>query len=141
MAGPQATTRLRVRYSETDPMGTFYNSRALEWFECARNELLRSIGIPYAQMESRGVRLPLTESHVQYVGRAQYDDELELTASARMAGRASVRFEVTIRQANGGGAVAVGWTLHAVTDPAGKPIRPPSWLIDGLTDHGATPTP
>jgi hypothetical protein len=44
-------TRLRVRYSETDQMGTFYNSRALEWFECGRTELLRQLGIPYAQME------------------------------------------------------------------------------------------
>jgi acyl-CoA thioester hydrolase len=35
--------RLRVRYSETDQMGTFYNSRALEWFECGRTELMRNL--------------------------------------------------------------------------------------------------
>jgi len=29
MAPPEASTLLRVRYSETDQMGTFYNSRAL----------------------------------------------------------------------------------------------------------------
>jgi len=53
----QCLTRFRIRYSETDQMGTFYNSRPLEWFECGRTELLRAMGIAYAQMERRGVRL------------------------------------------------------------------------------------
>ncbi len=73
------TLQLRVRYSETDQMGTFYNSRPLEWFECGRTELLRSIGLPYAELEARGVFLPLVESHVEYLGRARYDDLLQLT--------------------------------------------------------------
>ena len=49
---------LRIRYSETDQMGTFYNSRPLEWFECGRTELLRALGLPYAELEGRGVLLP-----------------------------------------------------------------------------------
>ena len=53
------TTTLRVRYSETDQMGTFYNSRALEWFECGRTEALRALSVPYATMEDRGVLLPV----------------------------------------------------------------------------------
>ena len=44
--------QLRVRYSETDQMGTFYNSRALDWFECGRTELLRrKLGMSYAALE------------------------------------------------------------------------------------------
>jgi len=34
--------QLRVRYSETDQMGTFYHLRALEWFECGQTELMRA---------------------------------------------------------------------------------------------------
>ena len=50
--------QLRVRYSETDQMGTFYNSRALEWFECGRTELMRrKLGMSYAALEAEG-RLP-----------------------------------------------------------------------------------
>ena len=49
----------RVRYSETDQMGTFYNSRPLEWFECGRSELMRALGMPYTALEARGVHLPL----------------------------------------------------------------------------------
>lgn len=128
MATTQSLTTLRVRYSETDQMGTFYNSRALEWFECGRTDLLRAIGVPYARMEQRGVLLPLTEAHVKYLGRARYDDELHVTTTARMVGRARVRFDVHIAHAAGGD-VAAGYTVHALTNPAGKPIRPPAWFL------------
>lgn len=133
MTTPPCSVNLRVRYSETDQMGTFYNSRALEWFEVGRTELLRKIGIPYAEMESRGVLLPLVEAHVNFLGRARYDDELTVTVTAAMAGRARVRFDIDIAHA-GGGEVARGWTVHALTDPAGRPIRPPAWFTDALAD-------
>lgn len=123
---------LRVRYSETDQMGTFYNSRVLEWFECGRTEWLRATGIPYAQMEARGVLLPLVEAHVRYLGRARYDDLLRLVVTARMASRASLRFDVEVAHAEGGAAVASGYTLHAITDPAGKPMRPPAWFLQAI---------
>jgi YbgC/YbaW family acyl-CoA thioester hydrolase len=73
----------RVRYSETDQMGTFYYSRPLEWFECGRTELLRCLGLPYAEMEQRGVLLPVVEAHVDYLGRARYDDLLRMTSRGR----------------------------------------------------------
>src|SRR5512146_770718 len=80
------TIQLRVRYSETDQMGTFYNSRPLEWFECGRTELLRSVGLPYSELEARGVFLPLVESHVEYLGRARYDDALRMTTTCAFSG-------------------------------------------------------
>lgn len=123
---------IRVRYSETDQMGTFYNSRALEWFEVGRTELLRALEIPYTHMEAQGVFLPLIESHVEYLGRARYDDELRVAVSAAMSGRARVRFEVNIRNARNDQDVARGYTVHAITDTEGKPVRPPEWLIHRL---------
>jgi len=119
---------LRVRYSETDQMGTFYNSRALEWFECARTETLRSGGVTYAQMEARGVLLPLVEAHLQYLGRARYDDLLCLRTEVQFSGKARLRFDITITQANDGKVIVEGYTVHAITDAAGKPMRPPEWL-------------
>jgi acyl-CoA thioester hydrolase len=122
------TVLFRVRYSETDQMGTFYNSRALEWFECGRTELLRAMGLPYAEMERRGVFLPLVEAHVEYRGRARYDDLLKMTSRGSRAGQARLRIDVEIVQSDNGAAVARGYTIHAITDTTGKPIRPPTWL-------------
>ena len=125
-------TTLRVRYSETDQLGTYYNSRALEWFEVGRTELMRSRGIPYTQWEKQGYMLPLVEAHVTYRGRASYDDLLTLDVSLAMVGRASVRFDVKITNAQTGQAVAEGYTIHAIVNTAGKPTRPPSWLVERL---------
>ncbi len=131
------THHLRVRYSETDQMGTFYNSRALEWFECARTELLRSTGIPYTEMERRGLLLPLVEAHIEYRGRARYDDLLQLTSSMQMSGKARLRFDVQIVHALDAKPVTAGHTVHALVDPAGKPIRPPSWFTELFTQKQA----
>jgi acyl-CoA thioester hydrolase len=136
MSRPETTCCFRVRYSETDQMGTFYNSRALEWFECGRTELLRSLGLPYTEMEERGVFLPLVEAHVEYKGRARYDDQLRMTTSAKMNGKASVRFDIVIVHADSGLPVAAGYTVHAVADRQGKPIRTPGWLSEALVGRG-----
>ncbi len=132
------STTIRVRYSEIDRMGTFYNSRALEWFEVGRTEWLRATGISYAEMEHRGVGLPLVESHVEYLGTATYDDELQINVSAGMSGKARMRFDIEISHADGSGNVARGYTIHAIIDPTSenfptiRPIRPPQWFTEAI---------
>ncbi len=130
MSTTKSITELRVRYSETDQMGTFYNSRALEWFECGRTDLMRQLGLPYTEMETRGVFLPLVGANVKYLGRAKYDDLLKITTTAQMAGKARIRFEIEISQYQSGSSVANGYTVHAIADKAGKPIRPPAWFVE-----------
>ncbi len=129
LEGFESVLTFRVRYSETDQMGTFYNSRALEWFECGRTDWLRKIGAPYADMEARGLFLPLIEAHVEYLGRARYDDPLKMSTRIGFAGRARLKAIVEIWQAEGGLPVARGYTVHAFTDAKGKAIRPPSWFV------------
>ncbi len=126
------TVQFRVRYSDTDRMGTFSSDRALDWFEHGRTELLREIGLPYAEVEARGVLLPVAEAHVKYLGRAGYDDLLEIITTAQMAGRARLRCDARITRAADAAPVAEGYTVHAFTDPAGKPIRPPEWFLQVL---------
>jgi acyl-CoA thioester hydrolase len=128
-----------VRYSETDQMGTFYNSRPLEWFEMGRTELLRHLGLPYSELESRGVFLPLVEAKVEYLGRARYDDLLDMSTTLAAEGRARLRTEVGIVQAANGKAVARGYTIHAFADREGRAIRPPAWLREALAKLGFNP--
>jgi acyl-CoA thioester hydrolase len=126
--------QLRVRYSETDQMGTFYNSRALEWFECGRTELMRRrLGMSYVALEGRGVFLPLVEAHLEFQGGARYDDLLSIASVVGVSGRARLRFDVQITQAESGKSVVRGYTVHAFTDRQGKAIRPPAWFIELLT--------
>lgn len=126
------TTEIRVRYSDTDQMGTYYNSRALEWFEVGRTELCRATGKPYRQWEADGVFLPLTEAHVEFQGQAQYDDLLRITTRVSWVGRVRLRFDVTVVLAESGQEVCRGYTIQAVVDARGRPIRPPEWVVELL---------
>ena len=133
--------QLRVRYSETDQMGTFYNSRALEWFECGRSELIRrKLGISYAALEAKGAFLPLVEAHLEFQGGARYDDLLEIASTVEASGRAKLRFEVQIHHAESRKPVVRGYTVHAFMDRQGRPIRPPAWFMEMMaraTDNPA----
>jgi acyl-CoA thioester hydrolase len=134
------TLNLRVRYSETDQMGTFYNSRALEWFECGRTEWMRHrLGLSYAALEAGGVFLPLVEAHLEFRGGARYDDLLAVSTSVALAGRARLRFDVQIDQQSTGHPVVRGYTIHAFTDATHKPIRPPDWLAAMIAQPPQTP--
>ncbi len=135
MTRPSNTTYFRLPYSDTDQMGTYYNSRPLEWFEQGRTELLRALGKPYREMEPLGVRLPVVEAHVEYLGRASYDDLLKMTCMLVPAGKARIRVDVEVEHAESGQPVCRGYTVHAITDLDGKPIRPPEWLKELLADR------
>ncbi|MHB8971087.1 MAG: acyl-CoA thioesterase [Pirellulaceae bacterium] len=131
---PSHTLQFRVRYSETDQMQTFYNSRALEWFEVGRTELSRAVGVPYAEWEKRGILLPLVEARVFFRGRARYDDLLAMTVALKAEGRARLLFEHHIEQADGSGPVADGYTVHAiVSTETGRPVRAPDWVVELLS--------
>jgi acyl-CoA thioester hydrolase len=133
---PSHTLQFRVRYSETDQMQTFYNSRALEWFEVGRTELSRAMGLPYTEWEKRGVLIPLIEARVFFRGRASYDDLLEMTVTMKPEGRAALRFENCIVQAETGAPVADGYTVHALLSAeTGKPLRMPLWIKEFLENE------
>jgi acyl-CoA thioester hydrolase len=139
MAAFRHITLLRVRYSETDQMGSYYNSRVLEWFECGRTELMRALGKPYRDLELQGLRLPISEAHVEYLGRARYDDPLKITSTLSMAGRARFRFDVEIEHGETGGPVCRGYTIHVAIGTSGKPIRPPRWLVESIESARSEP--
>jgi len=123
-------TTVRVRYGETDQMGTFYNARALDWFECGRTTWLRDAGLDYTELERQGVHLPVIEAHVKFQGRATFDDELRVVTTACREGKLRFRFDVTITHHDSGAAVAEGYTIHPTTTREGRPIRPPREFVE-----------
>jgi acyl-CoA thioester hydrolase len=75
------THELRVAYADTDQMGYVYYGNYARYFEIARTEALRSIGISYAKMESEGTMMPVTNYSVKYVKAALYDEVIAITVS------------------------------------------------------------
>lgn len=75
------THTLRSRYGETDQMGYVYYGRYLEYFEVARTEMIRSLGLPYSRLEEEGVMLPVIETNIKYKAPIFYDELMEVTVS------------------------------------------------------------
>lgn len=69
--------QFRSRYSETDKMGIVYHSRFLEYFEMIRTEFIRSIGLPYGEMEASGIMLPVTRADISYKRPIKYDELMD----------------------------------------------------------------
>ena len=65
-------TSIRVRYGETDPMKYVYYGNYAEYFEVARVELFRSLGMSYDEIEKRGIFLPVSEYKIKYLKPALY---------------------------------------------------------------------
>ena len=70
--------KIRVRYGETDRMGYVYYGNYATYFEVARVETLRNMGISYKKLEDDGVMLPVLEYKIKYYKPAFYDDELRI---------------------------------------------------------------
>ncbi len=92
----QFDMQFRVRYAETDAMGIVHHAVYPVWFEMGRTEYLRAVGLPYREMEERGVQSPVIALHVRYLKPARYDDLLTLTVKVtRYTGvRLTLHYEV-----------------------------------------------
>ena len=118
----------RVSYGETDAMGVLYYAEYLHIFERARSEFIRSRGMSYAEVERRGVILPVREANCRYRSPARYDDLIWVQTAITEWGRASVVFSYEIRNEDKSGILTTGFTQHAVVSPSGKPVAVPEWL-------------
>ena len=69
---------LRVLYPETDKMGTVHHSNYARYYEVARWELFRAIGIPYNEIENAGYMLPVIKMNFRFIKTIQYDELLTI---------------------------------------------------------------
>lgn len=90
---PQSAFRwpVRVYWEDTDAGGIVFYANYLKFFERARTEWLRSLGIgQQALREATGGMFVVSATELQYHRPARLDDLLTVTAEARETGRASL---------------------------------------------------
>jgi len=126
------STRVRVRYADTDQMGVVYYANYLVWFEVGRTEWLRDAGWNYRDMEEAGVSLPVIEAHCEYRQSARYDDEIEIRTRATGLTPVRLRFDYQAVRTAGDLLVAEGHTVHAAIGTNGRPCRLPARVREFL---------
>ena len=76
-------TLIRVRYAETDQMNVVYYGNYAQYFEVARAESIRNLGLTYKEMEAAGVMMPVVEMQTKFLRPAHYDDLLTIKTIMR----------------------------------------------------------
>ena len=126
------TTQIRVEYHHTDQMGIVHHSNYIKFFEVARTEWLRAIGLTYAEMERRGVMMPLVEVNVKYRQPAYYDELISVTAMVEELPMARMVFKYEIHGEDGRDIASGSTTLGFIDSTTRRPQRAPIWLMEVL---------
>lgn len=126
-------TKIRVEYHHTDQMGIVHHSNYIKFFEVARTEWLRAVGMTYAEMERRGVMMPIIEVQVKYKQPAYYDELITVRATVNEVPMARMRFEYEIFGEDGR-SIATGMTaLGFIDSVTRRPHRVPQWLLEVIS--------
>lgn len=118
----------RVIYGDTDPMGVAYYANYLRWFEIGRTELLRSWQMPYSQLESQGIWLPVSEVQCKYKTPAKYDELLIIESTLDPEFKGGLKIDYRITSADHKTVHATGYTRHAFLNQQGRVTRPPKFM-------------
>jgi acyl-CoA thioester hydrolase len=127
---------LRIYWEDTDAGGIVFYANYLKYFERARTEWLRSLGIEqHSLREQTGGMFIVSETRVRYLQPARLDDELIVTAGLADKGRASMLIHQQAYLKSAGtprmlaeASIRIGWVDAASL----KPTRIPSSILDSL---------
>ena len=117
------STRARVGFSDTDAQGVVYYGRYNPYFDLARGEYLRSLGLLH---RDGGGQFVMRANDVEYFAPARFDDELEVFVRCARIGTTSVTFEFAAHLLPDDTlAVTAHQTLVYVDREARQPLRIP----------------
>jgi acyl-CoA thioester hydrolase len=128
-AGPVETSlEFRVRYGETDQMRVVYHANYLVWCEMGRTDLIRAIGMSYADLERSGVALAVVDATLRYHYPARYDDMIRVRTTLTEVRSRSVTFDYRIENADTGVRLVTATTTLIPINEESRLVSLPSEL-------------
>jgi len=131
----QYKLQLRVRYAETDQMGFVYYGNYATYYEVARVEALRSLGITYKSLEAKGILLPVLENWSKFILPARYDDLLTIRVTLEKKPTTRLTFSYQVFNEEEKLVNLGGTTLVFVNRETEKPMMVPDFLMEVLKPY------
>lgn len=129
------THSIRVRYGETDPMKYVYYGNYAEYFEVARVELFRTLGMSYDEIERRGIFLPVSEYKIKYLKPGLYDQLLEIHTYVKKIPGVKIEFDYEIYNEDKVKITEASTTLFFLDAETNKIVRCPDFLLDLIKEN------
>lgn len=126
------TTKIKVRYGETDQMGVVYHGNYAQYLEIGRIEWLSAMGISYKEMEQQGLMLPVVVLNITYCKPSFYDDTLSVKTTLVKQPKVSVEFDYEIYNSDGDLITTAYSKLVFVDMKTRQPTRCPQYFLDQL---------
>ena len=127
--------KIRIRYAETDRMGYAYYGNYATYFEVARVEAMRALGIPYKKLEDEGIILPVAEFHVKYKKPAYYDDEITVKVTIKEIPKIRFRFDYETYNSEGDLLNSAFTELVFVNKDTGRPMLIPDHIRTKISPY------
>lgn len=112
----------QVHYYETDQMAIAHHSNYIRWFEEARLYYMEQAGISYAELEHRGIMIPVVDVQCSYLSSAHFHDCLEIRPVLTKYTGVRMNFRYEIRFQKDGTLCATGTSSHCFLDKNRRPI-------------------
>jgi len=126
------STNIRVRYGETDQMGVVYHGNYASYFEIARTEWLRNLGVTYKELENKGIMLPVISLFFNFIKSAKYDDVLTIIVILKKNPLVKIEFDYEIYNQKKE-KISTGNSVLAFMDmKTNKPLRCPDYILEKL---------
>lgn len=126
----------RVCYADTDQMGYVYYGNYARFYEIARVETLRRIGVSYKVLEDAGIGLPVYENYSKFHAPALYDDLLRVECTLIKMPSARIEFEYKIYNETEVLLHEGKTTLVFMDLVSKKVVKAPEWLISAILKQG-----
>lgn len=123
---------IRVRYVECDRMGFVHHSVYAMYFEEARTEGLRALGVRYKDLEDNGIIMPVRNMSIQFKRAAVYDDLLTIKTYLHLPGGIRCLFEYETYNEQGELLNTATTELFFAEKASLKPIRLPESIQQHL---------
>lgn len=120
------STELRVRYEETDAFGVVYNGNYFAWMESAWSEHLAGGVWDIVQAKRDGREFPVIDTACRFVAPLRYDDLIRIEVESQLVSRTRIGLTYRFSFANTGQVVALGKTIHTVTENGRVIAVPPA---------------
>lgn len=117
--GLQSEVVVRVRFSETDPVGVVWHGNYVKYLEDAREEFGRKWGLSYRYISECGYFAPVFDMHVRFDKSARVDQWLKVICRYRPSKGAKLCFDYTVTDAEDGTLIATAETVQLFTTKEG----------------------
>ncbi len=124
--------KFRVAYPDTDRMGTVHHSNYAKYYERARWELLRNIGVPYQTIEDAGIMCPVISMKFKFVKTTKYDELLTVKTTLKAIKGVRIWFAYQLHNEKNELINEAETELAFVGLNNWKPCVPPSFLLQAI---------